>query len=392
MKRKSEALPKRYHVLNLDTCMRCTLCANICPTYIASGDLKVAPASRIKLIKSFMEGKGENLTRELCTEAFRCTLCGRCMESCPFSIRTVDLWYLLRYYTCKAGKRPETLDSFEERLLSNRNPYGADSSLRTYWAEMLGISDPSGLTPRKAKVVLFMGCTPAYRSVAQDTLGAAVALLNKLKESWTTLGNDEWCCGCPLLMLGNREAAAEFARHNVEAVKAVDASVLVTICATCYKMFKLEYEELLGGPLPFKVLHLTELLSKYVTELKLELPNKLDARVAYHDPCDLARMSWVIEAPRILIREAARELVELPGNRLDTSCCGGGGLLQAVDNELRLKIARKRVREAVEAKADILASACPACKSSFVEAVREEGVDIEVMDVVELVAKAAGLY
>ncbi|RLF14782.1 MAG: (Fe-S)-binding protein, partial [Thermoprotei archaeon] len=380
-----------YHLVNVDTCMRCTLCADSCPTYTASGDLNVAPALRVRLLKQFIEGKGSDITRELCREAFRCTICGKCMEVCPFSIRTADLWYLLRYYTCKAGKRPEALEKFEESLLSNKNPYGTDTSLRVYWAEMLGLNELPGIAPRKANVALFMGCTPSYRSVAQDTLAAAVLLLNKVKESWTILGEEEWCCGCPLLMLGNREAAAEFAKHNVELVESLGATVLVTICATCYKMFKLEYEELLGRPLPFKVLHMTELLAKYVTELKLELPNKLDVKVAYHDPCDLARMSGVIEAPRLLIKEAAKELVELPENKLNTTCCGGGGLLQAVDNELRLKIAKKRVKEALDAGADVLASACPACKSSFVEAVREEGVDIEVTDVVELVARAAGL-
>ncbi|PCN50344.1 hypothetical protein B6U99_04960 [Candidatus Geothermarchaeota archaeon ex4572_27] len=385
------AQPRGYHLVNLDTCMKCALCVDVCPTYTASGDVDVAPTSRMRMLRAFVDGKYEGFTREACGEAFRCTLCGRCMEACPFSIRTVDLWYLLRRYIHEAGRRPEALEKFEEGLLANKNPYGADAGMRTYWAEMLGLSDVPGVEPRRARVVLFMGCTPAYRSVSQDTLAASTLLLNKVGESWTTLGSDEWCCGCPLLMLGNVGAAAEFARHNVEAVRRVGGEVLVTICATCYKMFKLEYEELLGAPLPFKVMHMTELLAKYVVEFKLDLPNKLDVKVAYHDPCDLARMLGVYEAPRMLVREAAKELIELPGNRANTTCCGGGGLLQAVDNELRLKIARKRVREAVEAGADVLASACPACKSSFVEAAREEGAGIEVVDVVELVARAAGL-
>ncbi|RLF13599.1 MAG: hypothetical protein DRJ97_07785, partial [Thermoprotei archaeon] len=46
-----EALPKRYHLVNVDTCMRCTLCADSCPTYTASGDLNVAPALRVRLLK-----------------------------------------------------------------------------------------------------------------------------------------------------------------------------------------------------------------------------------------------------------------------------------------------------------------------------------------------------
>jgi len=381
------AEPKLHEVVCLDACVRCTLCADSCPTYVVSGDPRVAPAFRLASLKALM--KGSRLTEEACREAFKCTVCGHCMVVCPFSIKTVDLWLLLRHYACLLGKRPAELGGVESSLLTYHNPYGADASLRTYWAEIAGI-DTSKLTSSHGRVLLFMGCTSAYRSVGQDVLVSAAAILDKAKEDWTTLGEEEWCCGYPLLLLGNWEAAKEFAEHNVKAIEAKGVKLVATTCATCYKMLKLEYPALLGRPLKFRVVHMVELIAKYFTELRLGPVERLDLTVAYHDPCDLARIGCVVEPPRFLLREVAK-LVELPGNRERSSCCGGGGLLQVVDPDLRLKIAQRRVEEALSVGANVLASACPACKSSFVEAAREMDTELEVLDVTELVARALGL-
>ena len=378
--------PRLHEALGLDTCVRCTLCADSCPTYVNSGDPLVAPAFRLRMLKDLMKGSG--VGEDACREAFRCTVCGRCMVACPFSIRTVDLWYLLRHYARLTGKWPAELSGLESSLLTYRNPYGADASLRTYWAEVAGL-DPSRLVKEEARIVLFMGCTSAYRSVGQDVLAAAALILDRAGEDWTTLGEEEWCCGCPLLLLGNWEAAKEFAEHNVKAIEAKGAELVATTCATCYKMLKLEYPAILGRQPRFKVVHIVELLAKYFTELKFQA-RKLELRVAYHDPCDLARVGGVVEAPRQLISEVA-ELVEFRDSRERSTCCGGGGLLQVVDPALRLRIAERRVQEAVAAGVNVLASACPACKASFVEVAREMDVELEVLDVVELVARAMGL-
>lgn len=76
---------------------------------------------------------------------------------------------------------------------------------------------------------------------------------------------------------------------------------------------------------------------------------------------------------------------------MDVRCCGGGGLLQAENNELRMAIARRRVGQAEDAGAGILTSACPACKLALSDAVKEAAKEIEVIDITGLAARQLGL-
>jgi len=113
--------------------------------------------------------------------------------------------------------------------------------------------------------------------------------------------------------------------------------------------------------------------------------------VSYHDPCELSRLGGVVDAPREALGYLAGDFVELPEHGVDVRCCGGGGLLQATDNEMRLAIARVRLEQALELGVEVLTSACPACKLAFVDGVRAFDMDIEVLDLMELAARQLGL-
>ena len=66
--------------------------------------------------------------------------------------------------------------------------------------------------------------------------------------------------------------------------------------------------------------------------------------------------------------------------------------LKAFNNELSGEIAYQRVLEALEVGAEIMVSACPACKSNLQLAAarlrKEKKGRIKVMDITELVAEA----
>ena len=116
-------------------------------------------------------------------------------------------------------------------------------------------------------------------------------------------------------------------------------------------------------------------------------------KVVYHDPCDLGRHLNIFEPPRELLRSVPGiSLLEFKNNRLLAKCCGGGGGVKAFDTELSSEIAYQRILEALEVGAEILVSACPACKSNLQIASsrlrKEKKGRIKVMDVTELVAEA----
>jgi Fe-S oxidoreductase len=100
---------------------------------------------------------------------------------------------------------------------------------------------------------------------------------------------------------------------------------------------------------------------------------------------------FVYEEPRAVLREIPGvTLVEMERNRDCAWCCGaGGGVLEAYP-DFNTWTARERVLEALTTGADALVTACPWCESNFREAVDGMGLDLQVLDLVQLVRLAQG--
>ncbi len=91
------------------------------------------------------------------------------------------------------------------------------------------------------------------------------------------------------------------------------------------------------------------------------------------------------------------DLVEMGHCRETAYCCGGGGGGMWLDSFTRdytsQRLSEKRVLEAVEYGADILAVTCPYEVSRFEDAVKSTGNGgrLEVKDIAELLAYSAEL-
>jgi Fe-S oxidoreductase len=112
--------------------------------------------------------------------------------------------------------------------------------------------------------------------------------------------------------------------------------------------------------------------------------------VTYHDPCRLNKRKGVHAPPRELLRA-------VPGLRfLDVDhvtqwsyCSGAGAGLPIEKPDITAEISRRRVARAAELEVDTLVSACPWSERPLSAAGGEQG--IEVVDLFELVAEAAGI-
>ena len=243
---------------------------------------------------------------------------------------------------------------------------------------------------KPAELIYFTGCSTVLSGRAMSIAASTVTLLNKMGLDWTLLGASERCCGNPLLAAGKLQHVAAFAKHNIEVIERLGARTVVTSCPGCYRVLKSEYPEI-AGKLGFEVLHITEVLERALDEGVLELKNRIDARIAYHDPCELGRLMGVFEPPRKLIENLpGASLVELVYSRDLTQCCGAGGLMKATFPSIALKQGVVKLAEAHDVGADILASACQTCKLNIMDAAAETNDTIRVLDITELVAKAAG--
>lgn len=391
----------RRQVMELDTCAHCALCTENCPAYNESKDPLHAPGVRSAMAVKLYDKKYNVLTRlfgkteitekdvkELSESAYHCTLCGRCMESCPFGFQTHELWSRIREIVADLGGTPTNVARLGKMLDANMNPYGLDPDERLDWVDYTDLDEIS--EKEQAEVAYFVGCTTAFKGVNHEVAFSIASILNEVNEDWTVLGEDEWCCGNPSLISGDEHTAKEYALHNVEALESRGVKKVITGCAGCYRVFRFEYPKLLGREPKFEILHAVEYLRDVLASGRLKV-EPMDEKVIYHDPCELSRLSGVIEAPREALKYLTKEPQEFKENGVDVRCCGGGGLLQAVNNEMRLDIVTRRLTEAKEKGADMLVSACPACKLAFTDGVRERGFEIEVLDLLELAAKRLGV-
>jgi Fe-S oxidoreductase len=213
---------------------------------------------------------------------------------------------------------------------------------------------------------------------------AMATILNAAGENWTIL-EGEVCCGVPMKFSGGTSHMEELMETNIRAIESTGARKIVFSCPGCYRMFKQEYSEVLGNRV--RMVHGIELVDSYINSGKIKLKDKSGERLTYHDPCELSRLLGITEEPRRVFANLTTQFVELPGNKFNVVCCGGGGLYKAIDLEGSFGIAEKRISQAEEIKAKTLTTACPSCYMTISQTARSKKSNVKVIDFAEAVAQ-----
>jgi heterodisulfide reductase subunit D len=382
-------------LLEMDACTNCRLCADVCPAACAAMDGELSAVYRMKGLKRNLKSKAGVFSKLLgrrppsaeelkhyADTVFRCTLCSNCEEVCPLGIRLKELWLSLREDLVQEKAYPSKIDMIRSNLAKSRNVFGEDNSERGEWVEDMR-KPPADLYVRaQAEMVYVTGCVSAYFPLAQKIPIALAEIMDAGRVDFTLLGEEEWCCGFPLLGAGLMEMFEEFRVQNLKAVKDKGAKTVVFACPSCYQMWREHYRtdlELISAP---------EFLLKLVRQGKIPLTD-LPLTVTYHDPCDLGRGARVFEDPREVIRAIPGvTLVELPHSRENCMCCGGGGNLEMVDADLAARIAKAKIDEVLSTGAQAVITSCQQCVRTMTSHVKRNKIQIEVLDIVQLVRKA----
>ena len=269
-----------------------------------------------------------------------------------------------------------------DNLEESHNVFAEDNEERADWVEDVKDAPDHGFIKDEAEVVYFTGCVAAYFPLAQKIPIALADILEVSGVDFTLLGEDEWCCGFPMLGAGLKDLVQEFIDHNIEAVRDKGAGKVIFACPSCYQMWREYY------PHEFEIYHGTQFLLKMVQENRIPL-RELPLTVTYHDPCDLGRGARVFDEPRELIRSIPGiNFVELPSNREACKCCGGGGNLEMIDAELSKEIAGNKIEEVLSTRAQAVVSSCQQCVRTMVTYVKRNKVPLEVLDITQLVQRA----
>lgn len=247
---------------------------------------------------------------------------------------------------------------------------------------------------KKPDVLLWVGCAGSYDERYKKVTKAFVKILNIAKVSFAVLGDEETCTGDPARRAGNEFLFQMQATANIRVLNGYEITKIVTACPHCFNTIKNEYPDLGGN---YEVFHHSEFLQQLIENGKLKISenDQFDGtKITYHDSCYLGRSNQIYEAPRRLIESLKADLTEMSRNKQDGLCCGAGGAQMFKEPEEGNKdINIERTEEALDTKAQIIATACPFCMTMLSDGVKNKEQEdvVKVMDLAELIAKSQKL-
>lgn len=270
----------------------------------------------------------------------------------------------------QAGAAPDSVRKVKQNIEAFGNPWGeTEADLR----KRVGAESTA-----KAEVLVYFGATARVRR--PNVVRSIVRLLRKAGVSFAYLA-DESDTGLLLYQLGEVKAAETVARRLHQRLEETGIKRVVTADAESYRVFNVGFRDYPGLGPGWEVRHISELLESLAREGKLRF-KRPGRRVAYHDPCSLARFAPCIDPPRALLRAISEEApLELPWNRDLAACSGECGGLPFTNEPIARAAAAQRLGQAREVGADILVTSSPAAAHIL------SGGGLEVRDLAEFAAE-----
>ncbi|MHA1939181.1 MAG: (Fe-S)-binding protein [Candidatus Thorarchaeota archaeon] len=374
---------------NLAQCRRCGICRNavyeamgfdgVCPVWRNSSGFETSfMRGRIQIAKALLDGRLEKTAGNV-ESLYTCMLCGNCTEICDAEFDPKKTLEQVRQVLNDAPN--EARDFVVEKILRHQNPYEDDNSIKRNWVEEVGFD-----VTTKASTIYYTGCTAGMKL---PTIAISTAKIMKATAEDYGVLEEEPCCGSVMIRTGMVEEAKENAERTRKAFLEAGTERIVVSCPGCYNTLKMDFPKRFGIELP-EVIHIVEYAAELIRNGDLDFRGLGEKRkVTYHDPCHLGRELGIYDAPREILRAIPGiELVEMETNREAALCCGSGGGVRSYDPELSKRIGADRIRQALEAGADVIATACPFCVNNLEAGAGQEGSSIGVADIVDLLAES----
>jgi Fe-S oxidoreductase/FAD/FMN-containing dehydrogenase len=374
------------------SCSQCGFCIDECDQFYGRGWESQSPRGKFYWLREYMEGR-EEWNQKMVDSILSCTTCELCNDRCSEFLPIEPSWMKLRGQLIETEKKM-TFPPFEvmaTALKDQGNIWAGYRKERTAWIPD-DIIERHGLG-KKSKVVYFAGCTASY--IEQDIGIAAVRLLDAAGVDFTHLGNDENCCGTPMLVAGKWELFAENMKNNIRLVEQTGADTVVTSCPACDMMWRHTYPQWakkLGIDYTITTKHYSEIVSEKLKAGEFTFPeqNGKRSRVTWHDSCHIGRVSGVYEPPRELIKAIPNtEFIEMEYNRENSHCCGSV-LTLIKDPPVAADVGKKRLDEAVEAGAEKVLALCPCCEFQLRVSSNKKNAPVEVVDLARYAVSALG--
>lgn len=322
--------------LQINACSRCGICIDACQLNFAVN------INNVQSVYFIRDTRYKKLTDEV---ANNCLMCGRCVDACPVGLELTVIRQQLRNKAEIPGKHYFDYSKAE------------DSEKRT-------------------DVIYFAGC---MSHLTPTIIIAMKKIFRQANEKFWFMDEDKGlCCGRPMRQQGFVQQSKDLISKNMRLISSSGAKLLVTSCPICYKSFTEEYV------LDIPVMHHSEYIKMLLDKKRISV-NKSDINMVFHDPCELGRGSGIYEQPRDVLKQLGN-LNSCNTERENALCCGGSLSNAVIELDTQIKIRNQALEVLTESKPDVLATACPLCKKSFVH-----GNKAKVMDIAEIVAESLNL-
>ena len=415
---------------NLLDCVHCGLCLPFCPTFVELGTEMASPRGRVYLIRAVMDGRVP-MTEKFIDNLYLCLGCRACETACPSGVKLGKLMEAAREYV-ETHRRRSLLQRAARHIVfrwffsSQRNLMWMAGLLRLYQVtglqrmvralrmfallpKALGRAEalmpnvpkrklrralPEGIPAegkRRGRVAFFPGCIMnlMFGHVNQATVEVLTA-----NGCEVIIPRHQRCCGALHVHSGAGGIARELARGNVDLFRDLDVESIVVNCAGCGGMLR-EYGDLLRDDPKYaeparafsgKVEDISECLDRIGIRGELR---EIRARVAYDDPCHLLHGQKVSEPPRSLLRRIpGLSLVSFPEA---DRCCGSAGIYNLTHHDFSMCLLDRKMANIAGARPDLLATGNPGCLLQLSLGVRRSGMNVEVVHLAELLARAQGI-
>ena len=389
------------------SCVHCGMCADACLFYTETGDPKYTPIYKVLPMRrvwqrefTFMGRlmKALGLSKPLSEDELArweelvydsCTLCGRCSLVCPVGN---DITYMIRKFRegmVAAGFAPKGLKGAMQRAIELGSPMGVN--LQTLTARIKHAEEATGLTIPldKAGADYMMLLSSAELAEFDEIIPAVTRIFDHAGVSWTFCSTAFEGTNTGV-QIGSSDLAAELIERIVAGAEKLKVKAVITPeCGHAYVALRWEGPNLIGRPLPFKVIHILEVLEELRQQGKLQTKGMDARRMTYHDPCQLIRRGGVIDPPRNLLKQFAGDYVEMSEHGMYNWCCGGGGGVGANEraNDLRRKAFNRKKKQLDEIGVNTIVTACSNCRNMLRDGLDHYHMDLEIVGLTETLVK-----
>jgi Fe-S oxidoreductase len=394
-------------VHSLDYCVKCQICNDSCPAYVASGRKEIyrptfRPEVLRRIINKYLKKRGAlarklsgsdidlnfQVVARLAELAYRCTLCRKCAQVCPLGVDNGLITHEIRkLFSQEMGIAPKELHE-------------------SGTVQQLKVGSSTGITPKAlANIISFMEDDIEEKTGKRITLpvdkkGAEILLLHNAGEFLSWPENTEafaiifeaagvdWTLSSELVgydavNYGVWYDDVQFARIAVRQAQVAKElgvkKINVGECGHAHKAMIVIADRVLTGELNIPRESAIPLLADLVTNDRIRLdPSRNNFPVTLHDPCNMVRLMGIVEPQRRILRKICPQFREMEPHGVDNYCCGGGSgfaIMQstnfpswrnAVSGRMKLKQILEAFQDVIEPETrKYVCAPCSNCKGQI---------------------------